>query len=215
MTVKIIGAGMGRTGTMSLKTALEELGFDKCYHMIELVNNPERVNYWEVASEGKNIKWDKLLQGYQAIVDHPGCMYYQQLIEYYPEAKVILTVRDPEKWYESALNTIYQNSVSRKQNPPSEQTALNRVAEYIEKDIWQGDFNGKFEDKEYAIERFNQHIQEVKQNVPSENLLVYEVKQGWQPLCDFIGVSIPNKDFPHVNDRASFAKMVKEINSQS
>jgi len=215
MTVKIIGAGMGRTGTMSLKTALEELGFDKCYHMIELVNNPERVTYWEAASEGKNIKWDKLLQGYQAIVDHPGCMYYQQLMAYYPDAKVILTVRDPEKWYESALNTIYQNSVSRKQNPPTKQTPLNRVAKYIEKDIWQRDFDGKFEDKEYAIERFKQHIQEVKQKVPSENLLVYEVKQGWQPLCDFIGVSIPTKDFPHVNDRASFGKMVKEINSRS
>src|SRR5438094_934614 len=108
MAIRVIGAGLGRTGTLSLKAALEELGFTQCYHMIELLMHPEQVTYWEAASAGQPVDWDALFEGYQAVVDYPGCMYYRQLMEQYPEAKVLLSVRDPEKWYESARETIFQ-----------------------------------------------------------------------------------------------------------
>src|SRR5215210_5869069 len=98
MAIRVIGAGLGRTGTLSLKAALEELGFGACYHMIELLTHPEQVRFWEAASRRERVDWDALFEGYQAVVDYPGCRYYRELMEYYPEAKVVLTVRDPNTW---------------------------------------------------------------------------------------------------------------------
>src|SRR5579884_3535914 len=106
--LKIIGAGFGRTGTLSVKAALEELGFGPCYHMIEVFQHPDHLLQWEAATRGEAIDWRKLLEGYQAAVDWPACSFYKQLMEIYPDAKVLLTVRDPEKWYESVISTIYQ-----------------------------------------------------------------------------------------------------------
>src|SRR4028118_1427594 len=100
MAIGVIGAGLGRTGTLSLKAALEELGFGACYHMIELLGHPEQVHFWETASRGESVDWDTLFTGYQAVVDYPGCRYYRTLMEHYPEAKVILTGRDPARWDE-------------------------------------------------------------------------------------------------------------------
>src|SRR4051794_3949655 len=108
MPLKVIGAGLGRTGTLSLKLALEELGFDKCYHMVEVIAHPEHVGAWEAASRGEPVDWEALFQGYQATVDWPGCNFYAEFLRLYPEAKVVLTVRDPERWYESARQTIYR-----------------------------------------------------------------------------------------------------------
>ena len=112
MAIKVIGAGFGRTGTLSIKLALEQLGFGKCYHMVELLENPQQVHFWEDANQGKPVDWEALFQGYQATVDYPGYRHYKQLMQYYPEAKVLLSVRDPEKWYESTYNTIYQAAPS-------------------------------------------------------------------------------------------------------
>src|SRR5207248_1610854 len=106
--LKIIGAGFGRTGTMSLKVALEELGFRPCYHMIEVFERPADIAVWEVAAMGKPIDWAALFAGYQATVDWPACIFYKELMHVYPDAKVILTVRNPENWYESAKSTIFQ-----------------------------------------------------------------------------------------------------------
>ncbi len=119
MTIQIIGAGFGGTGTLSLKLVLEELGFRKCYHMVELLKNPEDVVLWEKAGEGQAVDWDSLLEGYQAIVDFPGCRHYRDLMKYYPDAQVILMVRDPETWYESSRNTILEAGPQR----PSEKEA--------------------------------------------------------------------------------------------
>src|SRR3712207_4417870 len=107
MALEVIGAGFGRTGTMSLKVALEELGFGPCYHMSEAFENPEHVEEWEAAAQGKSIDWEELFSCYRATVDWPGAAFYEELIERYPDAKVILTVRDPDRWYESARTTIY------------------------------------------------------------------------------------------------------------
>lgn len=221
MSLEVIGAGYGRTGTMSLKAALEELGFSPCYHMTEVFANPEHIGFWETAvqrkSEGKLDDWPKVFRGYRATVDWPGAAFYQELLEEYPAAKVILTIRDPDRWHESALSTIYgvQKVASSRL---FSLTALfvprmrhNRRAALMVADlVWQHHFDGKFEDHEYATAVFNRWNEEVKERVPPEKLLVYEVREGWEPLCEFLGVEVPkDKPFPHLNDGGSFRKMIR------
>jgi len=213
--LKIIGAGFGRTGTLSLKAALEELGFGPCYHMTEVFNHPEHVPLWLAATNGERIDWHDIFTGYQATVDWPSCAFYEELMQVYPNAKVILTTRDPEAWYESAYNTIYQ--ISRRMNQTTRARMMQLIAKRFfpggpgigritRKLIWENTFSNRFEDKAYAIQIFNQHIEEVKQRVPPDKLLVYSVKEGWEPLCAFLGVDVPaGKPFPHLNERGNFA----------
>lgn len=218
--LKVIGAGFGRTGTLSLKTALEELGVGPCYHMAEVINHTDHAPVWVAAWQGEPVDWHTLLHGYQAAVDWPACSFYKELMEAYPTAKVILSVRDPEQWYESVLHTVYAVSQHFESSSPPEELAqftrfsttpsqlgepdMQAVAS-LGKIIWEKVFNGRFEDREYAISVFLQHVENVKQHVPAEKLLVYNVKEGWEPLCAFLGIEPPaDKAFPHVNDRASF-----------
>ena len=209
--LKIIGAGFGRTGTLSMKAALEELGFGPCYHMTEVFSNPEHLAYWVAATEGKQVDWKDFLKNYQATVDWPACAFYEELMRVYPDAKVVLTVRNPESWYESVISTIYR--VSRRATGSPFAAFIGRllfrdrlrVGRMINTLIWQGTFDGKFEDKEYALAVFQRHNEEVKKNVPPDKLLIYDVKQGWEPLCAFLGVDIPrDKPFPHLNERGNF-----------
>ena len=195
--LKVIGAGFGRTGTLSLKNALEGLGFRPCYHMTELFERPDAEEQWEAIVAGEPADWNTVFAGYQAAVDWPSCAFYKELMQVYPEAKVLLTVRDPEKWYESVISTIYQ--VSRSHLPHSPH------AQMINTLIWEGTFDGKFEYKDYAVAVFHRHTEEVKQHVPPEKLLIYDVKEGWEPLCAFLGVEVPgDRQFPMLNDRANF-----------
>ncbi len=197
--LKIIGAGFGRTGTLSIKHALEELGFGPCYHMTEIHEKPEVDAQWDAIVRGEPADWRAVFSGYQATVDWPACAFYKELMHAYPNAKVLLTVRDPEKWYESVSKTIYHVPG---QNPDPTRPLHRNMVDAL---IWQGTFDGRFEDKEYAIAVFLRHIEEVKQYVAQEKLLVYNVKEGWKPLCAFLGVEVPaEKPFPHDNDRASF-----------
>jgi hypothetical protein len=213
--MKVIGAGFGRTGTLSLKVALDELGFGPCYHMSETAVNPGHVEAWSRAAAGEAIDWRWLFQNYNAAVDWPTCAFYEQLIEVFPDARVILTVRDPDRWYESVLNTIYQGSkqrqVAQANEPPDEEVAPEERerrarGRMVDRLIWQGGaFQGRFEDRDFAIGVYQRHIQDVKRKVPSERLLEYQVAEGWGPFCAFLGVAIPkNRPFPHVNDTASF-----------
>jgi hypothetical protein len=196
--MKVIGAGFGRTGTMSLKVALEELGFGPCYHMIELFEHPEHVEQWEAAVRGEPVDWEELFSGYQATVDWPGAAFYKELSERYPEARVILTVRDPERWYESAWNTIF-----------TLQDVASSRAPQMARDLASQKGFTDVEDRQHMIEAFNRWNEEVKEFIPAQRLLVYEVKEGWEPLCDFLGVEVPkDKPFPHLNDSESFRKMV-------
>jgi hypothetical protein len=204
MTLQVIGAGFGRTGTQSLKVALEELGFGKCYHMQDVMKNPGHLTRWVEIMEGGKADWDALFSGYQSGADWPLAAYYKELIVAYYDSKVILTVRDPERWYESLSTTLYQ--VDKKFSkyfqfiPP-----VNRFFKAMKKVIWEGTFHNRLEDKAYAIEVFNNHIEEVKRAVPKERLLIFEARQGWEPLCAFLGVPFPtHKPFPHVNDGATW-----------
>ncbi len=211
--LKIIGAGFGRTGTLSLKAALEELGFGPCYHMVEVFSHPEDIPRWQ-AARGESIDWDELFEGYQATVDWPGCAFYEALMQTYPDAKVLLTVRDPERWYDSASETIYQIHRRFTLSPMVPVLsfvagiffpAAKSVGQMVNTIIWEGTFGGNFEDRQHAIAIFNQHIEAVKQRVPPGKLLVYNVKEGWEPLCAFLGVEVPtDKPFPHLNERSSF-----------
>jgi hypothetical protein len=220
MALRVIGAGLGRTGTMSLKGALEQLGFVKTYHMHELFMDPTRVVHWEAAADGLPVDWDTLFEGYQAAVDYPACRFYKELMAQYPDAKVILTVRSPESWHESARETIFQASRMPGQHDadapppmpfPGDPQLFMRIFRLISRDIWQGHFQGRFEDAEFAKGVFNRHNEEVQATVPPEKLLVFHPKDGWEPLCRFLDVPVPEGvPFPHVNDREEFRRRIQE-----
>src|SRR5205823_4694116 len=157
--LKVIGAGFGRTGTASIKAALEALGFAPCYHMMEVMARPPDAPIWERAALGEKVDFAALFDGWQATVDWPACTFYRELIEIYPAAKVLLTVRDPEKWYESCRNTIYPSSTGKPVGPPEKwlpRGADDPVAaarrSMINRLIWERTFDGRFEDRAYAID---------------------------------------------------------------
>jgi hypothetical protein len=212
MPIKVIGAGFGRTGTLSLKAALEELGFAKCYHMTDVLARMDDARVWEAAARGEPVDWEALFAGYQATVDWPGCAFYRELMARYPDAKVILTVRDPERWYDSAVQTIY---FVRNAFPAWAAAALPRMRGFrrmLDRVVWDGTFRGRFADRAFAIEVFNRHNEQVRRDAPADRLLVYEVHEGWGPLCAFLGVPVPEgKPFPHLNDAAEFRARIERI----
>jgi hypothetical protein len=222
--VKVIGAGFGRTGTMSLKVALETLGFDPCYHMTEVFAHPEHAGFWISAWRGEPADWDGVLGGYEAAVDWPACSFYEELMERDPGAKVILSVRDPERWYESVRNTIYKLSVVVPRHPIY-RIGYKLVSFFVFRGpgivdlageiIWRGTFDGRFEDKTYAIEVFERHSAEVQRRVPEDRLLVYDVKAGWEPLCEFLGVEVPDEPFPRTNDTAQMRRRLRGVKALS
>ena len=202
MSIDIIGAGLGRTGTLSLKLALERLGFAPCYHMLQLIEHPDRLPHWEAATRGDTVDWDVLFAGYRATVDYPGCLFYRSLMAHYPEAKVILTVRDPETWYDSAYSTIFPGG--RPADLPSLPAEMSSRQRMIDRLIWDGQFGGRFADRAHALAEFQRHIEEVEQTVPAERLLVFEVREGWEPLCAFLDVPVPDEPFPRTNSQQEF-----------
>ena len=217
--MKVIGAGFGRTGTASLKVALEELGFSPCYNMIEVFEYPEHAAFWEAALRDETVDWDEVLGSYEATVDWPACTFYGELMERHPDAKVLLSVRDPELWYESTHNTIYELTRLSARSLYSRMslaflsllrfgTFTIRPWQIAEEIVLRGTFEGEFEDKHHAIEFFNRHNDEIRRRIPQEQLLVYKVKQGWGPLCEFLSVEEPNKPFPRLNDAAELRRMI-------
>jgi hypothetical protein len=222
--VKVIGAGFGRTGTMSLKVALETLGFDPCYHMTEVFAHPEHTRFWISAWRGEPADWDGVLGEYEAAVDWPACTFYEELMERNPDAKVILSVRDPERWYESVRDTIYELSVVIPRHPIY-RIGYKLVSFFVFRGsgnvdlageiIWQGTFDGRFEDKPHAIEVFERHSAEVQRCVPGDRLLIYDIKTGWGPLCEFLGVGEPDEPFPRTNDTAEMRRNVRRVKALS
>jgi len=212
MSIEVIGAGFGRTGTTSLKAALEQLGFDKCHHMSEVIAHPEQAEGWLAAHAGEPVDWDALLAGYRSTTDWPACGFYRELMEAYPEAKVVLSVRDPARWYESVRETIYPLT---REAPrwfvrlfAPGLYAVNRLGTDM---IFDGVFGGRFEDREHALAVYAAHVEEVERAVPPERLLIYSVKQGWEPLCAFLDVPVPEGPFPHLNERAMLQRVLKAV----
>ena len=203
MSLKVVGAGFGRTGTLSLKFALEKIGFAKCYHMMEVHQQPAHRKLWQDAHQGKPIDWDALFEGYQASVDWPSCNLWREQLIQYPDAKVILSLRDPEKWYASVMATIYKGSNAGRN---SEDESAREASRWVFEIIWQRVFEDRMEDKDYVIDIFNAHNQRVIEEVPKDQLLVFEAAEGWEPLCQFLDVPIPDEPYPRVNSTEEFAE---------
>lgn len=205
MALSVIGAGFGRTGTLSLKGALEQIGFGPCYHMLEVMKIKSASGDWYQAACGDDMDWDAVFEGYNATVDWPSCTFYRELADTYPEAKVILTVRDPKRWYESAINTIFTSmQLDMPGAPPSIQAQMKMARKLIAENTFGGDLG----DEGNAIAVFNAHIEDVKSTIPAERLLVYEVAEGWEPLCAFLDVPVPDTPFPKVNTTEDFRAMI-------
>ncbi len=219
MDLHIVGSGLGRTGTMSLKFALELLTGQPSYHVIELLKDPGRLPLLKEGHAKGNTDWAQFYRGYGSAVDYPGCLFIPELLALNPQLKVIHTTREPEEWYESVARTIYRgvpkgprdifrmiwNSIRSKE--------FRRVAPvfmYNNKLIWKGQFEGKFADREFAMEVFRRHEAHIREVVPPEQLLWFDVKDGWEPLCSFLQVPVPTDPFPRANQRDEFnAKMDK------
>lgn len=201
MPLEVIGAGFGRTGTLSLKLALERLGFVKCYHMMEVFQHPEHIPMWADAHHGKPVDWERLYEGYRATVDWPSCNLWEEHAALYPKAKVILSTRDADSWYDSVMNTIYQSSTGMRD---SADPAMKAAGDWAFDIIWNGIFDGRIGDRGHAIAVYNAHVARVKATLPSSRLLVFEAKQGWEPLCKFLGVAVPDEPYPRVNTTEDF-----------
>ena len=200
MSLKLIGAGYGRTGTLSLKLALEQIGYGPCHHMTEVLLAPETIGLWMRAAAGEPL-WDDVYKGFASTVDFPGCTFWRQLSEFYPQARVLLSVRDPEKWFESTQATIFSDqAIARLSATP--------MAGFMDKVAWGVFTRERIHDREFMIEAFKRHNAEVERTIPRERLLVYDVAQGWEPLCRFLGVPVPDAPFPRTNSREEMAAMM-------
>jgi hypothetical protein len=197
MPLSVIGAGLGRTGTLSLKLALEQLGFGPCYHMAEVFKNPAAPGYWAAVADGELADWEMIFEGYRSTVDWPSSTFYERLAEAYPSAKVILTVRDPEAWFASTQATIFAR----------EHTADGAFENMFRKVIGEM-FEQRLHDRAWAISVFERHNEAVRRVIPAERLLTYEVAQGWAPLCAFLEVPIPDGPMPKVNSTQEFQARV-------
>lgn len=203
MPLKVIGAGVGRTGTLSLKLAINRLGLGPCHHMEEVLQNmPVQVPPWAAAVAG-NPDWDRIYKGYESAVDWPTAGFFRELIAAYPDAKFILTHRSPESWVESFSETIYKAMAGRNHAPPEMQAWLAMCIDVIS---MTGFPEGL--DADGLKRAFIAHNDAVKAAIPAKQLLVYQVKDGWEPLCAFLDVPVPSEPFPRTNDRAEFWELV-------
>jgi hypothetical protein len=194
MTLKVIGSGFGRTGTMSLKLALDQLGFGPTYHMVEVFKNPAAVQWWVDAADG-HPDWAKIFTGYNSTVDWPNATFYAELAAAYPDAKIIHTERDAEAWFRSTQATIFADATSGAASGP--------FAEMFGKVIRRL-FDEKMHDHDHVIDIYNRHNAAVRATIPADRLLVYEVAQGWDPLCAFLGAPVPDTPMPKVNTTEEF-----------
>ena len=172
MAIEVIGAGFGRTGTLSLKHALEMLGFAKCYHMLEVHQNPGHRALWSAAHRGEPVDWAALFSR-----------------------------RDPDRWYESVMNTIYASS---KAGLEADDEATRAAAKWAFEIIWDPLFGGRMDDAGHVKAVYQRHNQDIIDSVPAERLLVFEAAEGWEPLCRFLGVPVPDEPYPRVNTTEEF-----------
>jgi hypothetical protein len=214
--MQIIGAGLPRTATLTQKIALEMLGYAPCYHMVDVLSDLSRVPQWAKAFEG-GMNWDEIFAGYQATVDWPGSFFYQELMETYPDAKVLLSVRPAEAWAKSMSGTIWDVvygdnlvhdlSQARTRVDPGWRDYMELITAMWEKSglLPSSAAGPDLDELAQAFERYNA---EVKATVPAENLLVWQPADGWEPLCEFLGKPVPQAPLPKVNDSKMFNERI-------
>lgn len=201
--MEVIGVGMGRTGTTSIQRALEKLGYHA--YNFESVMREDHFDAWRRLAEGaEDPDWPTLFEGYNATISWPACFFYEELMEAYPDAKFILTTRDPESWAESVIRTSKVIATVRKARFIPRARKMTALMDALMVPI----IGGIPPEKERAIQAFNEHNAAVKEYIPSEKLLVYEVKEGWEHLCDFLDEPVPDKPFPYENQGDGFTKQV-------
>jgi hypothetical protein len=199
MTLRVVGAGLGRTGTLSLKSALELLLDGPCYHMVETFEHPEHGEVWARAAAGDPPDWDKFLAHYVATVDWPACTYWRELADANPDALVLLSVRDSaDAWWKSADATIFDG--------------MRRGIVAGDPEDWRSEFirdtfTPDFLDEPAAKAAYEQHNRTVRESLPADRLLEYRPGDGWEPICNRLGVAVPDEPFPHVNTTDDFRRM--------
>ena len=199
MALSIIGAGFGRTGTESMKLALEALGMGPCHHMKEVLSNPDQVALWRSVAGGRLPDWDEAFAGYNCAVDWPGAYYWRELSAYYPDAKILLTVRDAESWYASMEMTILE-ILKAGTDPDSVGSKL----------IGHGVFGGRLDDRAHIIAMFEKNTADVQAAFGGERLLTYTIGDGWEPLCRFLGKPVPDTPFPRTNSADEFHASISQ-----
>ncbi|AKH42024.1 hypothetical protein FHS61_002443 [Altererythrobacter atlanticus] len=193
MALKVIGAGLGRTATFSLKFALEHIGFGPCYHMSEVLAGARRsLPLWLDAVADKP-DWDAIFAGFHSTTDYPAAHFWHELAEHYPDAKIVLTTRDPDSWFDSVSETIF----SERMNSQIHETPFGGLMRGVIFDV----FGNRINDRAFMTDWFRQRNQQVVDTLPPERLLVFHPKEGWEPLCSFLGVPVPPEPFPRVNSR--------------
>lgn len=200
MGLRVIGSGFGRTGTMSTKMALEKLGFGPCHHMVEVMGDPAQPPHWEALAEGKEVDWAEVFDGYESQVDFPGASVWHQLSIAFPDAKVIHTERPEEEWwasYSATIGKFFAHRQSLDLPPP-----ISAIFETMDKLLLKGVFGGL--DRESSLGVYRQNNEKVRATIPDDRLLVFSPADGWEPLCSFLGVPVPDEEFPRSNARAEF-----------
>jgi hypothetical protein len=199
MALQVIGSGLGRTGTKSLQSALDQLGFGPCYHMVNVFQDRERSLPLWIEAGAVRPDWEAIFAGYRSAVDYPTAAYWRELAAYYPSAKVIHTIRDPQAWFDSTQATIFRSDGTA-------MTAMNEngpLAAFFESFI-KAPLRDHLNDRDFLLAYFRRHTDEVKAAIPAERLLVYDVSEGWEPLCAFLDTLVPDSPFPLQNTRTEF-----------
>lgn len=202
MTLSVIGSGFGRTGTRSLKDALETLGFGPCHHMEEVFMNPPQVEAWQGFSRGEEQDWQRFFKGYRSQVDWPGAAIWRELAEAFPDAKVVHSMRPDDKWWGSFSKTIGKllRVYPAMELPPHVRAMLDAAAVFVGDDT----FGTRDIGRDVALAAYHKRLAEVRAAIPAERLLVFDVADGWEPLCAFLGVPVPESAFPHRNHKEDF-----------
>jgi len=200
MALKVIGSGFGRTGTMSTKMALEELGLGPCHHMVEVMGNALQPPYWAALAAGEEVDWSEVFDGYKSQVDFPGASVWHELSIAFPDARVVHTERPEEEWwasYSATIGKFFEHRKSLELPPP-----VSAIFDTMDKLLLEGVFGGL--DQERSIAAYRRNNEMVRATIPAERLLVFSPADGWEPLCRFLDVPIPAGDFPRSNAREEF-----------
>lgn len=194
MALQVIGAGLGRNATFSMKFALEHLGFGPCHHMSEVFADGRRqIPLWIEAAQGKP-DWDAIFDGFAACTDYPSASFWRELADYYPDAKIVLTTRDPDSWFDSVTETIFSDEMMGSLKGSPAEAMMNGA-------IFDHFAGGDIRDRAFMTDWYVKRNQQVIDTLPAERLLQFHPKQGWEPLCAFLGVAVPDAPFPRVNSR--------------
>ncbi len=204
MSLRVVGAGLGRTGTHSLKLALEQLLGGPCYHMLEVLAHPEYIASWQAAIDGSPVDWKVVIDGYDAAVDWPAAAFWGELADTYPDAIILLSTRSSaDAWWKSANATIFE--ISRRDAPPDPNIQAQMK---MAKDMLGRTFTQNWTDETEAKRAYGRHNARVRAEAPADRLVVWEPGDGWEPLCTALGLPVPNEPFPHVNTTDEFRAML-------